>query len=717
MPEYREKLSRRELISLATAATMSTAVGTASAQSGSATLAPGTTAWQPPSDIAAEQFREMRTFLERQIARCGQSRQVGTRDQFRHIIGAIDPLQAPQPKVEAIGADGVCTADLVSWPILKLGNLAPTASGPAQAVVHERAILLKPHGRGPFPAVIAIPDADQSAADITGLSSAGAAVAYARELVRAGHVVLAPFCVQRRAFTEPWSDDRSWLFRLAYMSGRHIIGSDVQQVFSALDYLSRLSEVDPKRIAAAGVGQGGLTALYAAVLDERIASALVSGYFDSRERAYDEPEDRMVWSQLLHFGDAEFASLIAPRKLILLDDDPERLQRARSEVAKMPHRDHVEIRLNQSIAQAMDAVPAEPDPGSQLRLDSMKIAAIANHQFVEWQARFRNLATECYRVRESKWQVDTGSIESYRRSVRPHLQEYLDLLGRYPAASGPLNPKSVKIYDEAGFTGFRLQVRVYDDVSVCGILLIPKSANTGKRRPVVFAVHGFSDRPEDVVVRDRLYHKFAARLADRGYVVFAPMIGVQDGAERSGLVRRSHLIGCTPVGLELVKLGRAIDFLSTLPFVDPDRFAIYGLSYGGYTALRVGAGEPRFRAVISSGDFNETTIKNTDLTEGTSFLFHGPVLDRYIFGWLNSFSDSVLARLIAPRAYMTEMGDSDSVIIEPRRFLEIDIAAYLDVYRRLGIPERAGVARFAGPHEVNTLDTFSFLDRVLGWKA
>jgi len=34
-----------------------------------------------------------------------------------------------------------------------------------------------------------------------------------------------------------------------------------------------------------------------------------------------------------------------------------------------------------------------------------------------------------------------------------------------------------------------------------------------------------------------------------------------------------------------VKAGRVLDYLETLPFVDKDRFAFYGLSYGGFTAL------------------------------------------------------------------------------------------------------------------------------------
>jgi hypothetical protein len=61
------------------------------------------------------------------------------------------------------------------------------------------------------------------------------------------------------------------------------------------------------------------------------------------------------------------------------------------------------------------------------------------------------------------------------------------------------------------------------------------------------------------------------------------------------------------------------------------------------------------------------------------------------------------------------MGDSDPVIIEPRRFLGLEIAAFIDVFRRLGIRQRTGVARFAGPHEINGIKTFAFLDQVLNW--
>ncbi len=158
--------SRREVLTIAAVASRRVAVSAPPAPSIGVA---GTTPWQVPKDIAAEQYREMRGFLEGQIALCRDSRVPGTRDQLREMIGAIDVLQSPRPKSEPLGSDAVCTADLVSWQILKLGNLPSTAIGPAGAAVHEQGILLRPVATGKLPAVITIPDASESAADLTGL--------------------------------------------------------------------------------------------------------------------------------------------------------------------------------------------------------------------------------------------------------------------------------------------------------------------------------------------------------------------------------------------------------------------------------------------------------------------------------------------------------------------------------------------------------------------
>jgi hypothetical protein len=169
------------------------------------------------------------------------------------------------------------------------------------------------------------------------------------------------------------------------------------------------------------------------------------------------------------------------------------------------------------------------------------------------------------------------------------------------------------------------------------------------------------------------------------------------------------------VGIEIRKTARVLDFLETLPFVDTKRSAFYGLSYGGFTALWLGPAEPRFQVVICSGHFNDWNFKTTDLTEGTSFLFYKDTFDMFNFDLLHRFNHSDIAALTAPRAFMVEIGSRDGVEIEPRRFVDVELARVTELYRKLGIPEKGRVARFNGPHRIDGSEAYPFLDKMLNW--
>ena len=66
-------------------------------------------------------------------------------------------------------------------------------------------------------------------------------------------------------------------------------------------------------MAVAGYGEGGLIAFYAAATDPESTRVWSSGYFDPQERIWEEPIYRNVLGLLREFGDAEIATLIAPR--------------------------------------------------------------------------------------------------------------------------------------------------------------------------------------------------------------------------------------------------------------------------------------------------------------------------------------------------------------------------------------------------------------------
>ena len=67
----------------------------------------------------------------------------------------------------------------------------------------------------------------------------------------------------------------------ALMLGETMIGWRVWDAFRALDYLQTRPEVDPARLITMGISGGGLTSLFAAALDTRVAACVVSGYLNT----------------------------------------------------------------------------------------------------------------------------------------------------------------------------------------------------------------------------------------------------------------------------------------------------------------------------------------------------------------------------------------------------------------------------------------------------
>ncbi|HUQ90160.1 MAG TPA: prolyl oligopeptidase family serine peptidase [Bryobacteraceae bacterium] len=672
------------------------------AQAQSATTLPGATPWDFPAGIVAEQYAELRGFYERYFEKdlvpqreaFARRPPAEQRALLRELTGAIDTPMTPAPVRTALGSTSSYAASLVTWPLLRMGTQPPTR-GSAGTLVRCYGILLEPHGSATRAALIVVPDANQSAADLAGLT--GRLTAESRRpqfLAQAGYVVFVPFFTQRRAFSQPWLEDRMWLQRLAYQTGRHIIGAELLQIQSIVTFLQTLTHVDPKRIGIAGSGQGGLTALFAAALDERLRAAVSEGYRDDPLPEWEQPEDRMMWKLRAYLSNDAIAQLAAPRL-----------------------RGSIELMHHALTPSATTGAGAGPAPS----MDLEKVSEIANAQFSQWQAFFRNAALEAADSLQTRWRPDFSSPAAYTKSLASKQAAYRDMIGHYPPATGPLDVRSVRIYDEPGFEGHRCSIRVYDGVHAYGILLVPKGMKPGERRPVVLVQHGLGGRPESSLgveaneKDDAVYSRFGLALARRGYIVFAPMIATQDNAERTRLIRRGHPIGLIPAGMDVRKFGRVLDYLSTLPYVDASRFAFYGLSYGGYTALWTGPGEPRFRAVISSGHFNDWNVKTTDLTQGTAYPFYFNVFDQYNFGMLGQFNHSDLASLIAPRAFLVEMGDQDGVIVAPRSLVDRELDKVLEVYRKLGIPDQGQVARFPGPHKIDGREAYAFLDRVLQW--
>jgi dienelactone hydrolase len=147
---------------------------------------------------------------------------------------------------------------------------------------------------------------------------------YAVQLVRRGHVVLAPDlrCFGERADWNPpdhYACDTNLVH--AVMAGWSPLTQNLWDLARAVDVLADHPLVAPDRIGAAGLSYGGTMTLLLAAWDDRVAAAVVSGYFSSWAEAHKMPWN-MCGSQVLpgvlgQLEHVDLGALVAPRPLLV----------------------------------------------------------------------------------------------------------------------------------------------------------------------------------------------------------------------------------------------------------------------------------------------------------------------------------------------------------------------------------------------------------------
>ena len=188
------------------------------------------------------------------------------------------------------------------------------------------AYLLTPDDRAtPGPAILACHGHGPGKAQAVGLETTDAPNSdYAHQLARRGYVVLAPDlrCFGERADWNPpgiYACDINLVH--ATMAGLSPLTQNLWDLARGLDVLVGHHLVDPARVGMVGLSLGGTMTLFLSAWDDRVAAAVVSGFFSSWAEAHKVPWN-MCGSQVLpgmlgQIEHVDLGALIVPRPLLV----------------------------------------------------------------------------------------------------------------------------------------------------------------------------------------------------------------------------------------------------------------------------------------------------------------------------------------------------------------------------------------------------------------
>jgi dipeptidyl-peptidase-4 len=131
----------------------------------------------------------------------------------------------------------------------------------------------------------------------------------------------------------------------------------------------------------------------------------------------------------------------------------------------------------------------------------------------------------------------------------------------------------------------------------------------GKRYPVLVDVYGGPGAQRVSNAWGNLFHQF---LVQHGYVVF---VLDNRGSGFRGSKFETALAGRMG-GIEVRDQVKGVEYLHSLPFVDPKRIGIFGWSYGGYMTLMCLMQAPEaFAAGVAGAPVTDLSLYDTHYTE------------------------------------------------------------------------------------------------------
>jgi hypothetical protein len=243
----------------------------------------------------------------------------------------------------------------------------------------------------------------------------------------------------------------------------------------------------------------------------------------------------------------------------------------------------------------------------------------------------------------------------------------LNCLGELPPRPDPKKVKVLSTEDHEDYVLERFEFHNGVDMTVPGILLLPRSRKGPV--PAIIGLHGHGSSKESICTDPKSAQLIGPALAKKGYVVAA--IDGCFGGERVGKGPAGPVSdkGAGPQELSLFKLylwqGRClwgmmlreeqclIDYLETRPEIDAKRIGATGMSMGCTRSWWLAAIDDRIQAVIGVACFT----RYTELIAHGNLRYHG--IYYFVPGLFAHFDTEAINALIAPRPMLQLSGDQD----------------------------------------------------------
>jgi hypothetical protein len=474
---------------------------------------------------------------------------------------------------------------------------------------------------------------------------------------------------------------------------------------------------------------------------------------------WQEPLDRNVFGLLRDFGDAEIASLIAPRPLVLQHDRyPEHTvsmtgvqgERAIAAPGRLaaPERSAFDAEVarakalapggrvlalgadgpEESMVRHLLPAPAADGVIASLRAKpaapALPVDGTREERTVRELGRLtQRLIVSCEAERQARFwdQVPLQPLAAFEAHTAKERERFWnEIIGRLPDPDRPMNAKSRLVRETDKVAIHEVTLDVWEDVFAWGWLCLPKDLKPGERRPVVVCQHGLEGLPEDTLTDDQTsrawgyYKSFAFRLAEEGFITFAPHNPYRGQDKFRMLQRKLNPLGLTLYSVINGQHQRILEWLKTQPFTQADKIAFYGLSYGGKSAMRIPAVLTDYSLSICSGDFDEWVRYCVSTELPIPGYMHAPEYEIWEWNLGRNFNYGEMTALIAPRPFMVERGHDDGCGTDS--MVNSEYAKVRRLYAKLGLPDRTTIEHFDGPHTIHGVGTFAFLKTWLGRK-